>query len=97
MVIGSMHCVHRVLVIVAIINNIIIIVIIIIITILLMAIQNVLLIYVRLVIFHFSCLFLKGGAGKVISINLVYKGRPPKKISNEEEGSPASPAPLPTP
>ena len=63
MVIGSMHCVHRVLVIVAIINNIIIIVIIII-TILLMAIQNVLLIYVRLVIFHFSCLFfLEGGSG----------------------------------
>ena len=55
MVIGSMHCVHRVLAIVAIINNIIIIVIII--TILLMAIQNVLLIYVRLVISHFSCLF----------------------------------------
>ena len=61
MVIGSMHCVHRVLVIVAIINNIIIVIIII--TILLMAIQNVLLIYVRLVIFHFSCLFLKGGSG----------------------------------
>ena len=96
MVIGSMHCVHRVLVIVAIINNIIIIVIIII-TILLMAIQNVLLIYVRLVIFHFLVFFWRGGAGEVISINLVYKGRPPQKISNEEEGSPASPAPLPTP
>ena len=57
MVIGSMHCVHRVLVIVAIINNIII-------TILLMAIQNVLLIYVRLVIFHFLVFFEGGERGK---------------------------------